>query len=377
MTVLQLCLAYPPNLNGGGACLVAGELTAEMARDGHALLVIAPKHDGAHFSRPLSRTEQVQGDHCQVTFLGSWVRWGFNTFNPAALALVPPSIDVADVTVIHGIRTFIGTVGGLYCRIARKPYIVFPHGMTVRRWRSMFIKLVYDKLIGDSLLRGAAAILCSTERERQEIISTIRCGPEHVRVVSVCTWRDTFRPKDPHWVKARLAFLGRVVREKSIDLVMQALASSPVGKQFRFEIYGPAEDEVYLAELKATAARHALDVAFGGPIYGEAKDAMLASCHLLTLVSEYESYGLVAQEAIQAGTPVLVTTTCGIAHGLSDQVGIVAERSVESIRGELESLAEQGFHKLRALIETCRQSVGASRFTSMSEAISSTVHRDA
>ena len=355
MKVLQLCLAYPPNLEGGGACRVATELTGDLVGGGHRVQVIAPKLRGARFQRSLLRTERVAAGSFEILYLGTWIQRGFKTLNPTALRLVFREVVRSDVIVIHGLRTFIGTVGSLCCRLSGRPYVLFPHGMTVRRWRSLFLKLVYDNTIGNTILRRAAKVLCSTERERQEIIRAIGCAPEQVEVVSVCAWKDTFQPKPPNWTTARLVFLGRVVREKGLDLLLEALATSKCKHQFSVEIIGPIEDQACAAELRSKGLRNAVSMTFHGPNYGAEKETMLASCHLMALLSEYESYGLVAQEAVQAGTPVLVTDTCGIAPDISPEVGIVIERSVGPIREQLERLAEADFRELRRLIAACSQ----------------------
>jgi glycosyltransferase involved in cell wall biosynthesis len=351
--VLQLCLAYPPNLEGGGAGRAATELTGQLVGGGHSVLVIAPKLRGAQFRRSLSRTERIAASNFEIVYSGTWMQRGFKTFNPTALRLVFEEVVRSDLVVIHGLRTFIGTVGSLCCLLSGRPYVLLPHGMTVRRWRSLFLKLLYDTMIGNTILRHADLVLCSTEPERQEIIGDIGCAPQRVEVVSVCAWRDTLQPKEGNWTTAKLVFLGRVVPEKGIDLLIEALGTSKVKHQFSVEVFGPIEDEGCAARLRSKGLQRGVSVTFHGPIYGAEKDEMLASSHLLALVSEYESYGLVAQEAVQAGTPVLVTDTCGIAPEISPEVGIVVERSVEHVREQLERLAEFDFRELRRLIVRC------------------------
>ena len=104
--VLQICLAYPPNYNGGGAALTSAALNSALLARGNRSMVVAPKLSGAVFTRPRFIGEAEQKGLLEVWFLGTWLQVGFKTFNPAALFLIPRLIRRSDIVIIHGLRTF-------------------------------------------------------------------------------------------------------------------------------------------------------------------------------------------------------------------------------------------------------------------------------
>lgn len=159
MRCLQVCLAYPPNYNGGGAALTAAALTATLLVTGHRVVVVAPKLSGAVFTRP-KLVGEVQRDHQEVWFLGTWLQVGFKTINPGAIVLIPRLVAGSDLVIIHGLRTFCGSIAGLCCLLLGKRYVLFPHGMIVPRWRSLFKKRVFDAVLGKRILRCAERIVC-------------------------------------------------------------------------------------------------------------------------------------------------------------------------------------------------------------------------
>ncbi len=91
----------------------------------------------------------------------------------------------ADLVLIHGLRLFLGTLGAIYCLMTGKPYVMFPHGMAVPRWRSFHMKRAYNLLIGNWLLRGSAGVFCLSKSEREETIAAATLDPRRVKVVSI------------------------------------------------------------------------------------------------------------------------------------------------------------------------------------------------
>jgi glycosyltransferase involved in cell wall biosynthesis len=152
-----------------------------------------------------------------------------------------------------------------------------------------------------------------------------------------------------------------VIREKGIELMVEAVAEADLTKQYEILVRGPIEDQHYAIELQRKAKRAGVTLQLTGPVDREDVIGVLSGTHLVALTSEFESWGQVACEAIQAGTPVLVTDTCGVASDLSSAEAMIVPRQVESIREALRELAADDFSKLRKLRTSCRSAPLATR----------------
>ena len=85
-------------------------------------------------------------------------------------------------------------------------------------------------------------------------------------------------------------------------------------------------------------------VKFVGPLYGEDKAAAMSEAAVLALPSLNENFGTVALEAMAAGTPVVVTETCGVAEhvrgpqNMHEAGGLVVGLNADDMRAAMDSL---------------------------------------
>lgn len=368
---LQVCIAYPPNFNGGGAALTAFALSEALALAGHRISVVAPKLPGAVFNKSMLIGEARMHGGTHIWFLGTWLRAGFKTLNPGAVIAIPRLIWRSDVVIIHGVRTFCGSIAGAYCMLSGKRYVVFPHGMAVPRWRSLVKKCVYDAVLGKLLLRRAQKVVCLSASEREEVIRVTGRHPSGVPVidVSLIEKRPQVLRGPSDWKVARILLVGRLVPEKSIELVIEAIAARGVRSAYEVLVAGPEENARYSAFLRRRARDLNVVVRFAGAVYGSGRSDLIMESHLLALVSEYESYGRVVMESLRLGTPVLVSNTCGIAHDVSSRRGVVVDRSVEAIGSALSRLCARDFADLRALRRQCLADVPGDEPAAVSELV--------
>lgn len=122
-------------------------------------------------------------------------------------------------------------------------------------------------------------------------------------------------PDSPH-NPFRFGYLGRLVSHKQIDKVIEAL---PEGCELH--IVGNGEDR-----LKLEAMANGKKVVFHGKAFGDEKIKLLHSLDCLVLYSSYEPWGLVVNEALASGIPVIVSDKVGAKKDLvegSRPTGIV------------------------------------------------------
>lgn len=134
----------------------------------------------------------------------------------------------------------------------------------------------------------------------------------------------------------RLFFVGRLVHEKGVDLLLHAF--SRVLHHFpkaRLDIAGRGPQEGALQEF---ARKLGIDthVHFLGYISDEERNRLYQNAHAAVVPSRYEPFGIVALEAMAYGAPVVVAGTGGLAEVVEhQQTGLVFAP------GDADALAEQ------------------------------------
>ena len=195
-------------------------------------------------------------------------------------------------------------------------------------------------------------VICCSRFMEDEVRRVFQLPADKVRVVpnGVTPPTGEGRPDDAAF-RARFAapdealvfFLGRLVGEKGVHVLLDAVPIILEGHPAtRFVIAGegPARPD-----LEARAERLGIrgHVAFYGYAGDAERDRFLRAAQVAVFPSLYEPFGIVALEAMAAGTPVVATATGGfqeiIRHG---QTGLLAEP------GSPESLARQVLALLHA-----------------------------
>jgi glycosyltransferase involved in cell wall biosynthesis len=163
------------------------------------------------------------------------------------------------------------------------------------------------------LIRRAAAVVALTEAERAALIG-YGLPAQRVRVVP--------NGVDPAAVPARpvveggvptVAFVGRLHPRKHPERFTGAasvLAADAV--KARFVVAG--DDQGALAAARAADPEQVVE--YLGALPGDEARGVIAAADALVMCSDVEPFGLVAIEALAAGTPLLVTDSCDIAAEL-------------------------------------------------------------
>lgn len=138
--------------------------------------------------------------------------------------------------------------------------------------------------------------------------------------------------EDSTFVHPRFVFVGSLIRRKGIDLLVQAMRElDRRGVRCLIDFYGPG-DPVLLENCPGT--RYCGAIPFGGA------QAVIARYDLLVLPSRHDGWGVVVNEAVCAGVPVLCSDATGAGHAVS-MLGagrLFASEDIESLVAELELL---------------------------------------
>lgn len=121
----------------------------------------------------------------------------------------------------------------------------------------------------------------------------------------------------------RFGYVGRLIPLKQVDRMIEAMRQLKVkGIDAELVVVGDGEER---ARLEALA--ESLPIRFMGALFGDEKIKVLHSLDCLLLYSSYESWGLVINEALASGIPVIVSNRIGARRDLVEgdcSTGLVA-----------------------------------------------------
>ena len=260
------------------------------------------------------------------------------------------AVTMNDIIHIHGLWNFSATLAAYAARRRGIPYVITPHGM-LAKWalqRSYLKKMVYSILFERRNLRKAAIIhLLNNEElaEAQEFESDcktlvlpngvhpglFRSQPEHT----------AFLRQHPECTDRVVAlFLGRLHPKKGLDLLLPAFAHTlQQVPKLHLMIAGPDQGG-YRQKLEAEVKRLNINerVTFTGMVQGETKKKLLAAADFFILTSYQEGDSMAVKEAMAAGLPVIITTSCHFNEVEREGAGFVVSHNPETISQAIATL---------------------------------------
>ncbi|UCG19969.1 MAG: glycosyltransferase [Deltaproteobacteria bacterium] len=170
-----------------------------------------------------------------------------------------------------------------------------------------------------NLARNCDRILVATDKERGHLINHYEASPQKIGVVPCGVNLDLFSPWDRAKARQKLGFaqdesivlfVGRFAPLKGIDRLMEAMYHLQHHKRLRLVIVGgDGTNTPEFQGLQKLARNFGIQesVTFAGRIEQDNLPAYYSAADVLVVPSYYESFGLVALEALASGTPVVAT----------------------------------------------------------------------
>jgi D-inositol-3-phosphate glycosyltransferase len=182
---------------------------------------------------------------------------------------------------------------------------------------------------------AADRVVAANPVEQAQLVWHCGADPERIRVIPCGVDLDLFRPAEPRGARARLGlqaervllFVGRLTPIKGLETLLRALAVAKAdglgGTDVRLVVVGGDKEEAWDGE-RARLRRMATElgvgawVEFRGPQPQDVLPDYYAAADLCLMPSLYESFGMVALEAMACGVPVIGSRVGGLAVTVRD-----------------------------------------------------------
>jgi D-inositol-3-phosphate glycosyltransferase len=231
------------------------------------------------------------------------------------------------------------------------------------------------------LARQADRIVCASQHEKHLLARLYDADPDRVAVVPCGVDLDLFRPQDKEEARRALGysderiilFVGRIEPLKGIDILINAVAQ--LGEESDFHVLivgGDRRSRQQVSHLQELASDLGIGerVCFLGAVDHEQLPLYYNAADVCVVPSYYESFGLVALEAMACGTPVVASRVGGLTGTVRDgETGyLISWRCPEPFAERLELLL--GNEALRRRFgEAAREVVERYRWANVAEAV--------
>lgn len=306
----------------GGMSVYVRELARELGRRGHRIDIFTRREDPSQAPiEPVVRNVRL-------------IRLAASVNGDAGKSLLYPhlnefldslerfrSAEALDYDLIHSHYWISGRLGSRLQQLWQRPHLFMYHSLGEMKNRAGArppepdLRIAVERGLAQSVDR----ILAPTAREKQNLIRYYGAMPERIGVVPCGVDLDLFRPLPKGPARRQLGldpeaplvlYVGRFESAKGLDLLLRALARFGRGRRLRLLVVGgDGADAPEAQAVKREARELGLGdrVLFAGRIDQRRLPAYYAAADFLVVPSRYESFGLVALEALACGRPVLAT----------------------------------------------------------------------
>jgi D-inositol-3-phosphate glycosyltransferase len=261
--------------------------------------------------------------------------------------------EPARYDLIHSHYWQSGWAGELLARKTRRPHTVMFHTLGEVKNRARIseeeprVRIHHEQ----NVARRATAIITASDHERVLLERYYGAAPERMHTIPCGVDLEMFRPLDQEHSRLKLGldprrpvilWVGRLEKLKGVDILVGAVAQLE-RRDFTLLIVGGDERAHGLrAELEAQAREQgvAANVRFEGAVAHDRLPLYYSAAEVCVVPSYYESFGLVAVEAMACGTPVVASRVGGLVSTVQDGVSgyLIPWRCPEPFAEKLEVL---------------------------------------
>lgn len=353
MKIAFFCDAYKPTRNG--VAVSASTTAEELRRRGHEVIIFAPQYRG-----------HLDTNHETIVRFPAMQWFRAKDFALALPILSSPLVmpvlraqerffAAQNFDVIHTHSPFtIGTIGARWGRKYQIPAVFTFHTLYHRYLHYAPLPLWYSRPYTVKRVRRHSRFCRHVIAPSQALARRMKyfCPDLPISVVPTGVPLENFSGGNGKSVRIRwkiapdeivLLYVGRLVREKSLDFLLRALApllGSQQGPRTRLMLVGggPAQ-----RELSALAAQLnvADDVIFTGFADSPQIPDFLAAGDIFVFASRSETQGVSISEALVSGLPCVVVGAMGAAEAVTNgENGFIVPPDEAIFRARVQNLLE-------------------------------------
>ena len=180
-------------------------------------------------------------------------------------------------------------------------------------------------------VRRADAIVTASAHERELLVRYYGARASRLRTIPCGVDLDLFQPRDRAASRAALRlppaapvllWVGRLEKLKGVDILVSAVAQLELAGVQLVIVGGDEHAEGLKQELQQQAAAQGVAAAlrFEGPVAHDLLPTYYSAADVCVVPSYYESFGLVAVEAMACGAPVVASRVGGLVSTVIDGV---------------------------------------------------------
>lgn len=334
MNVLTLSWEYPPHVVGGLGAHV-GHLAPELAERSVHMHVVTPRLNGGPDEESLGLLDvsRVDGDTHALDFVENVLAVNDYLYGRAAAVVgTQPG-----PWLLHGHDWLIRPAASRLKQDYELPFLATIHATEFGRNRGIHTELqarIHQQewqLANDAdALIACSQFMTNQIREVFEVpaskLEVIPNGVDVSRLTSADFDRAAFRREYAHAGEKLVLYVGRLVAEKGIYVVLDAL---PLLLEVQPDVKvvivgsGPSLED---ARWRASQAEWSSRVQFTGFVSEEVRNRLYQVADAAIFPSLYEPFGIVALEAMALGAPVVASNAGGLAEVVErEETGVVVE----------------------------------------------------
>jgi D-inositol-3-phosphate glycosyltransferase len=254
--------------------------------------------------------------------------------------------------IIHSHYWLSGILGNWVSRLLHVPHVIMFHTLGAVKNRSVlsvhepWLRIATEKKLSEKCCR----MIVATEREKRNIIKFYNASREKIAVVPCGVNLNLFKPLNKRATRALLRFdpdetiilyVGRFDPIKGLDSLLEAMRCLKHHKKLQLVIVGGDgyKSSASRSLRKLTKKLGIKDmVRFVGRVDQHILPQYYSAADVLVVPSHYESFSLVALEAMACGTPVIATPVGAIDNIIFEfnNGHIVLNNSPGSLAGGIE-----------------------------------------
>ncbi len=282
--------------------------------------------------------------------LNNSLAYTYQFFLPVGLAgFMRKYISGFDIIHLHGHRHLLNNIVHHYALKSNTPYIFSGHGTVLRIERRFFAKRVFDRVLGNIILRDAKHFVAVSENEVRQYeemgvnrgkIALIYNGID-IDAYRVLPEKDSFRKKYGLTGEKIILYLGKITPRKGVDFLVKAFSELKMDDSV---LVIAGNDMGFKNKVEMIIKERSLGgrVILTGLLVGEAKLSAYQDADVLVYPAIHEIFGLVPFESIMCGTPVIVTDDCGCGEIISREgIGyIVRYNDIYGLRDKIKEVLD-------------------------------------